>query len=224
MAFDIERRTEEIMGQIQKNPHLNKYIDRALKIPRVFRGTGDIKLVILGQDPTVENPASRKGIDVVLNLDCDGALRAYLEQICIELEIDLDKNVYATNCMKNFFTDPPTKLAERKILLIDEAFSYWLPLLLDELDVYPNVPTITLGEPILASIVHRGHDHKVRDYWGYSPDWKEEDGPRHFRFIKPDENILKRPLYPFPHQPSLGLEFYQAFLSDYVKFMINGRS
>lgn len=220
MAPDIERRSEEILGQILKNPHLKKYVDQTLNIPRAFKGTGDIRLVVLGQDPTVKNPAARKSIDCVLNLDRDGNLRAYLVRICGELEIDLEKNVYATNCLKNFFIEPPTELSERKIEVIEDSLAYWLPLLKEELAMYPHVPVIVFGDPILKHLLLHGKDHSIRDYWDYSPEWK--DSPeRRFRFIRPDDNHLRRQLFPFPHEPSHKAEFYQANLSAYIKFMLD---
>lgn len=82
-------------------------IDYSLGIVPPHIGSGDIKLIILGQDPTVRNAAQRAKIKRTLNLDKGkGALRVYVERICASLGLSLD-NVYATNIYKYFYALPP---------------------------------------------------------------------------------------------------------------------
>ncbi|GAH79008.1 unnamed protein product, partial [marine sediment metagenome] len=40
------------------------YIDQSLIPPDPFRGRGEIKLLVLGQDPTVHNPKHREKLKV----------------------------------------------------------------------------------------------------------------------------------------------------------------
>jgi hypothetical protein len=78
-------------------------------------------LIILGQDPTVHDPEYRKKIKVTLLLNQPGRLRTYLGKVCKGLDIDLDKNIYATNLLKNFFTVPPDTMRKKDPQFIRKA-------------------------------------------------------------------------------------------------------
>jgi hypothetical protein len=214
--FDVEQESDEILAKLVQDPQLGRFVDETLTIPKVYHGRGAIQLIVLGQDPTVKNPPSRARIKTVLNLDRQGSLRTYLSQVCVGLGLNLDQHVYATNYLKNFFVCQPTSMS-----IVDpfEAFSsYWLPLLRDELAQFPNVPVITLGEPLLGALVCKGASPKVREYWGYTPRWKSgETGP--LRCLEPASNRLGRVVFPFPHQPSLGKQFYRERLQGYIAFV-----
>ncbi|MCX6078805.1 MAG: hypothetical protein NTW32_04655 [Chloroflexi bacterium] len=127
-------------------------------------GSGSIKLIVLGQDPTVKNEASRKSIKTVLNLDKNGSARAYLSGVSQKLGIDLKQHVYATNLFKNFFVQPPTQI--KQIDIFQTFLPAWLPYLKDELAQYPDIPVITLGEPVLQTILMPGLPDRLREYWG----------------------------------------------------------
>ena len=118
-------------------------------------GTDDIRkvrLVVIGQDPTVKNEASRETIETVLNLDKPrGSLYKYISLICEGLGLDLCRHVYATNYAKNFFIRPPTQIVECNLL--HESSQYWLPLLKEELSLFPSRPIVTLGEPLLKALL-----------------------------------------------------------------------
>jgi hypothetical protein len=217
MAFDIELASQEVLSRINKDLHLRKFVDHALPIPRVFRGTGTIKLIIVGQDPTVRNPLRRKQIDTVLDLNnSDGHIRGYINEISTGLQISIDQNVYATNFYKNFFVDPPTEI--NKTNIFDEFSGYWLPLLKTEIEQFPWAPIITLGEPMLKPLLHLGHEPQVRHYWGYSVDWREGER-QEFKHIKPEANQLGRPIFPFPHQPSTTKDFYKCMMTAYIDYV-----
>jgi uracil-DNA glycosylase len=219
MQSDIEQRATELLKDLTADPDLRHLVDGALGIPKAFRGSGEIRLVILGQDPTVKNPRSRATIKTVLNLDRRGSLRNYLAQVCRGLGLDLDQHVYATNYLKNFFTKPPTQIKEVDVL--QEFAPIWLPLLRAELATFPQAPVITLGQPLLAALVSEGASPLVRDYWGYTPRWKSgETGP--FRYLEPGQNHLARVIFPFPHQPSVRKRFYKERLKDYTAFVKQG--
>ena len=214
MDIRIQRSSEEIVKQLRGNPLLSRYVDFSLPIPGVFRGDGEIKLIFLGQDPTVKSEKARKDIQTVLNLDKNGQLLYYLQGICRGLGLALGKNIYATNLFKNFFIQPPTQIREMDIF--KEFTPYWLSLLRDELAQFPKAPVITLGEPLLISIAKTAV--KVRDFWGYVPTWKSGE-TRTFHFLRPEDNLLDRMVFPFPHQPSLRKQFYRDRLERYVAFM-----
>lgn len=215
MQLDFEQRATELLKDLTADPNLGHLVDGALGMPKAFQGSGKIHLVILGQDPTVKNPRSRATIKTVLNLDRQGSLRNYLVQVCRDLGLDLDQNVYATNYLKNFFVKPPTQIKE--IDVFREFAPVWLPLLRTELATFPQMPVIALGQPLLSALVSKDASPRVRDYWGYTLRWKSgEIGP--FRCLEPDQNHLARVIFPFPHQPSVCKQFYKERLKDYTAF------
>ena len=212
----VEQRAGKVLISLGSNPHLGSYVDITLPIPRIHQGYGNIRLVILGQDPTVKRAKSRARIKTVLNLDRKNALRRYLERMCKELGLSLDENVYATNYIKNFFIKHPTQIKEIDIF---EVFApHWLPLLQVELSEFPDVPVITLGERLLEAIVIEGASPKMRDYWGYTSGWKSDETGL-FKYLHPENNILNRAVFPFSHQPSIGKQFYKERASGYIDFV-----
>jgi hypothetical protein len=221
MGFEIELASQEVLSQINKDIHLKKYVDFCLPIPRIFRGTGEIKLIIVGQDPTVKNPERRKTITQTLDLDKNGSIRRYLDNICRGLRLNLDSDLYATNFFKNFFTEPPIEIDKTengRLDLFEEFAKYWLPLLKKEIEQIPSVPVITLGQPMLKPLLHTGQETEVRHYWGYSIDWQKGE-KLEFKHIKPEANHLGRAIYPFPHQPSSVKDFYSHTMHDYSEFV-----
>jgi len=64
----------------------------------------DVKLIFLGQDPTVQAVKTRSHIQTVLMLNGKGNLRDYIEQICTKVKIDLSHEVYATNLLSTFLS------------------------------------------------------------------------------------------------------------------------
>jgi len=136
--------------------------------------------------------------------------------VCQKLGIILNQNVYATNLFKNFFIQPPTTIKENDIF---QAFlPTWLPLLHEELAQFPDIPVITLGQPVMQTLIKPGVPILVREYWGYTTGWREGKFES-LKFIKPAENILGRTVFPFPHQPALRIRFYKHRMSDYIAFM-----
>jgi hypothetical protein len=217
ISDQVVHKAEALLRQlVQDNPSLACYVDDSLPIPKVFAGHGEIKLIVLGQDPTVKKPESRKTITTVLNLDKEGSLRRYLGDVCHKLGVDLDHSVYATNLLKNFFVAPPTQISPIDVFKV--FGDIWLPFLKEELSVFPGVPVLTLGEPLLSALVFEGVSARVRHYWGYRRDW-QTNPPVDFRYVAPAENRLGRQLFPFPHQPSLRKKFYAESLESYTEYV-----
>jgi uracil-DNA glycosylase len=185
-------------------------IDLSLPVIPPFRGKDEIKLIILGQDPTIKNVASRKKITCTLNLDKNNALKTYVNWICSELGITID-NVYATNLFKYFYTERPAKTLD---VLINHLQPN-LDLLQRELGEFRNISVITLGEPVLQLITNEYE--KVREFWDYNKKTKTTDG--RFTYSHAKDNQLNRDFFPFPHQPSIKKEFYKSTLTSYLQFM-----
>lgn len=216
MKIEVVEKAERKLEELCREPILSKYLDPKLRIPKPYIGKGSIKLIVLGQDPTTKDQVARKNVKVVLNLDKKKSVWNYLQKICWGLGIDMNENVYATNLFKNFFTMPPTQI---KAINIFSAFlSHWQPLLEEEIMQFPDVPVITLGEPVMQTLLQPNGMHRVREYWGYTPEWQigRLDS---FNYIRPENNILNRTLFPFPHQPSLRKKFYQLRMHDYIAFV-----
>lgn len=219
---DLEGRFTKVLAEMMLDKQLSTYLDGSLKIAEVYRGSGPIRLIILGQDPTVKDEQSRKEISKVLNLKGYGAIHNYLTRICLELGLDLDRNIYATNFVKNFFISPPTVIEkEKKVDVLALSAPYWLPVLRDELAEFPDLPVMTLGLPLLKQIIAEGASPQVRDYWDYKTNWKDL-APVNWRYLEPNQNILNRIVFPMPHQPSYARKpFYYKFLPDYLRFVKN---
>lgn len=197
-VMNIIERVREIMQNLKDFPE-NKIDINRQPIPP-FKGSEKIRLIIIGQDPTVKNIKSRDKISTTLNLDKNGALKIYITDICNALGIGFE-NVYATNVFKYFYTIPPAKT----INVLSDHFKPNEELLIKELSLYPNIPIITLGEPILKLLTDR--KNKVRKYWGY-------DGVG-FSYTSLYDHIA----FPFPHQQSKNKKFYKDHFGNYLSFV-----
>lgn len=218
VKVEIARKAAEVLQKIGADSRLSHYVSTD-KIPSVFMQNDDVRdvrLIVIGQDPTVKKETSRTTIETVLNLDKPrGSLYKYVSLICDGLGLDLCQHVYATNYAKNFFIRPPTQIGECNVLA--EFGQYWLPLLQAELSLFPSRPILTLGEPLLKALLADPKKALVRWYWGYTQNWGMTKAV--FSFVRPEENKLDRRLFPFPHQPSLRKRFYGAKLESYLGYM-----
>lgn len=214
--YNLIRLQQSKLDEIMRNERLSKYVDIKYKIPKSYRGKGQIKLIILGQDPTVRDLQKRSSISTVLNLDKRGSLRCYILEICNKLGILLDEDVYATNYFKNFFIKPPTQIADSNIFL--EFSNAWSSVLYQEIEEFPNIPVLTLGEPLLSVLANDNKSKKVKSYWGYSREWRQAQYNA-FTYLKCKENILNRVILPFPHLPSISKEFYKNRFESYCDFI-----
>jgi uracil-DNA glycosylase len=219
---NIVRRSYTARDSLAARPDVGRYVDCRLPIPRPFLGSGEIKLIIIGQDPTIKNAGRRGRINTVLNLDRKDSLRRYLAGLCEGLGISLDENVYATNAAKCFFTAPPAEIHKREgVNVLAASAALWLPILADELAVFPDAAVVSLGQPVLAILVKDGSSREVRDYWGYDDGWKQGAG-HPMTAIEPEQTTLGRRIYPFPHQPSMSKRFYIDRISAYTGLLCAG--
>lgn len=214
-SHELSIQTRKVIDKLAQS-EISSYINTSYTPPDPFRGRGKIKLIILGQDPTVRDPEHRKNLKIVLLLNQPGRLRTYVQNICKALDIALDENIYATNLLKNFFTDRPDTMREKDPQFFGKAAAYWIPLLREEIAEFGNVPLLPLGEPVLNCLVKSPERVLIRTFWGY-------EGPGHygrnFGYVKPVDNILSRAVFPFPHLPGLSHEFYRQQMNGYLGFM-----
>lgn len=209
---EIIDKSKKIREYFLKNNkfEINPIDERLSNIVLPFKGSREIKLIILGQDPTIKNEKSRKNIEYTLNLDKGNSLKAYIERICVGLGITIE-NVYATNLFKYFYTIPPAQT-------MDVLYAHLQPnleLLKEEISEFKNTPIITLGEPVLQLLTTP--NAKVREFWDYNNKTGESKG--NFSYSKANENKLGRDFYPFPHQPSIRKVFYDKNINKYITFL-----
>lgn len=195
-----------------ENDFVKNQINLELNTIPPFKGKCEIKLIIIGQDPTIRNVKFRKNITCTLNLDKSNSLKTYIGSICEKLGITLE-NVYATNLFKYFYTYPPADTPE----VLQAHLKPNLELLKQELDEYKGLPVITLGQPVLQLLC--GDSTLVKNFWDYDKKTGKTNG--NFCYSNGLENNLNRDFYPFPHQPSIIKEFYKNTLNSYTQFMRN---
>ncbi len=211
--FIVGKATEIRNSLIDNSDYTFNKIDAILPPLPPFFGTDEIKLIIIGQDPTIRNPIQRKKISVTLNLNIKGVLLNYVEhKICVGLGIFL-QNIYATNLFKYFYSQPPSTTRE----VLSKQLLPNLNLLLEELSQFQNAQIVTLGEPVLELLAIDPELKKVRFFWDYNQETKKTNGI--FKLCPAGKNKLGRDIYPFPHQPSMQKTFYHDTLTDYLSFM-----
>lgn len=182
-------------------------IVKGLKSVPPFKGSGVIKLIVVGQDPTISK--GQEQVTCTLKLDESGPLKSYIESICSGLGITLD-NVYATNLFKYVYKERPSRTPE----VLAAHLKPNLELLQRELAEYPDCPVITLGQPVLQLLADRSR--KVRAFWNYGAC---ECG---YSKLSDSQNELGRVVYPFPHLNSVyrsRSNFYRKNLCGYIDFM-----
>jgi len=194
------------------NDHDENKIDTELLPVPPFKISNKIKLIIIGQDPTIRHKERRIKIDTTLNLDKSGALKTYIKKICEILKIEIE-NIYATNVFKYFYKFPPAD----KLEILQDHLAPNLKLLNDEIKSYKRAPIITLGEPVLKLLIKKDNPQKMTYYWDYNSKTKKTNGK--FKYSLPEENLVNRTIFPIPHQPSSNKEFYSKTFEKYLSFI-----
>lgn len=211
----INKKLKQTKRLLLKDNVLEKDIDFSYNfIPPYSKAEkiSDIKIIFIGQDPTVRRKESREEINYTLNLDKENSLKTYLKKVCQVLQVNIETEVYATNLYKCFFNFPP---ADDETILT-RHFKIWNDLLINELNAFKNSIIITLGEPLIKQLIH-AENRKVKYYWDYIGNTKS--GGK-FKFVKPHENYLQERIYPIAHQRTWNQNrFYNTYLQDYLEFI-----
>ncbi|MCL2597696.1 MAG: uracil-DNA glycosylase family protein [Paludibacter sp.] len=205
---DIIGKAVNIRNYLQENcdDEINRIDDIQNRIIPPFDGFGKIKLIIIGQDPTIRNVERRSNITCTLNLNKGGSLKTYIEKICAPLDCSID-NVYATNLFKYFYTIPPADTLNILFKHLDKN----LDLLKKEIEKFPDAKIITLGEPVLQLLT--SENNKVKKYWCQSKGVQ-------FSKCLAKNNKLERDFYPFIHIRSYK-GFYKDNFYNYLDYIKN---
>ncbi len=211
----VKKKLKVMQRTLLKDSVLSKDIDTNREFILPFSNAekiSDVKLIFIGQDPTVRNEEARKKIKVTLNLDKENSLKKYLKRICEILQVDIEHQVYATNLYKCFFKEPPAN----DETILTRHFKIWMDFLIYELKEFKNPFVITLGEPLIKQLIH-SNSKKVKYYWDYIGQTKSGGN---FKYNEPSENYLQRRIYPIAHQPNWSRnEFYKTYLNDYLTYL-----
>jgi uracil-DNA glycosylase len=219
---DLMQRSGEVVSTLARDPVLQAHVNPNPPLPRPFYGSGDIRLVIVGQDPTVANENTRKKVTTALMLNGKGHLTRFLSEVWTALGLS-SENVYATNLCKNFFEKTPTQIEKTDgVDVIGLAAPHWLPVLRQELAWFPEALVITLGEPVVRSLVRPGFAQEVKSYWGYRQGWASK-GFDPFCTATAEQTVIKRGFFPLVHlntnRKSNSAKFYQARFKDCLAFL-----
>ena len=213
--LQINKKLKKTNRSLLKDNVLKKDIDFSYEfIPPYSKAENisDIKLVFIGQDPTVRRKESRDQIKYTLNLDKENSLKFYIKEVCKNLKIDIEKEVYATNLYKCFFSFPP---ADDETILTRQ-FKNWSDLLINELKIFKAPLIITIGEPLIKQLIY-SENKKVKYYWDYIGNTKSGGN---FKYVESNENYLQKQFYPIAHQPTWNRnKFYKKYLKDYLEFI-----
>lgn len=209
----MDNQIDNIMKTIRDDKEIGEFIDNYKRLPKPYKGDKKIKLIILGQDPTIEKD---RPIDMVLELDKNSKLKNYIIDICDKLDIGFDE-IYATNLIKNFFTKKPKALEKenKNKTIISKYAEIWLPALEEELKEYEDIPILTLGQPVLKFLINEDVKNELKFYWGYN----SEKINRDFKIIEKKDNKLNRIIIPFPHITTKNNSFYKNEFDNYCEFI-----
>lgn len=219
---EVNNKLNNLQEKLKKDSYLSPDIDFNYEFILPYskaNNISDIKLVIIGQDPTIQdkrNTQKNRQKEIISTLDLDnenGVLSKYCNLICKHLGFDLNKNVYATNLCKCIFKSKPAYNG-----VIDKHSMVWVPFLKEELSVFSDKTIfITLGEPLIKQLIH-SNKKKVGYYWDNCGNYESK---LNFKNCESTENYLLKRLYPIAHQPTwLFNKFYRLYLYDYLQYII----
>ena len=211
----VSKKAQKIYNTIQSDMILSSDLCPDNKhLPVVFskaKSPSDVKLIIIGQDPTVRKPESRKNINTVLMLNEEKHLYKYINTITDQLGISFD-SIYATNLYKCFFKIPP----QDDESILTRHFRCWIELLIEEITAFPDAAVITLGQPVIKQLIHTGSKN-VSYYWNYRGNSKSGEK---FLSIPASNNFLQRTFYPISHLPTYNRNlFYKTYFNKYCSYI-----
>lgn len=191
----------QILQQLLKD-HPDKVHDR-YPFPEPFRGTGEIKAIVLGADPTrISKDETSQPFEVVFELDNPKSpyWRGIGKNIRLIDGLGED-NLYVQNLCRNYFTKETSKNKEWELI----ARNYWIPFLRKELDeLFPqSIPILITTQFILRACLISGRPMKPLSIYEGN------------KAIAPEENLFGRKLLALYRHHSYSLDHWK----DYAGFL-----
>jgi len=214
LDIDVFELASTVRRRLQRYPEIVRLLSEDSRIPHVVHGSGRIRLIVVGQDPTRRNQKVQHQLATVFNWDKRGSMKGYISRICRGLDLDVNSDVYGTNLMKCFFSRVITEDLKSDERLASIMKFEWLPLLRREVAEFPEATIISLGEPTYR-LLCRLDVPPLRVRWGFQGTHKEHRG---FSHVEADVSELDRPFFPFPHVQTVNMDFYRRTFSDYLAF------
>jgi uracil-DNA glycosylase len=120
---------------------------RLAEIEPYHKDGSAIRLMLIGQDPTIFNSPERVNTVLMLNETSgrNGQLRKWLETELIGKDNFENVEVYATNLIKCQFSKPPSQSGG--ISFLKKRFEYCKSYLYSEIEKYKPTLVLTFGEP-----------------------------------------------------------------------------
>lgn len=118
------------------------------RIDPFHKAGNKLKLLLIGQDPTISNEPERVNTVLMLNetQGRNGQLRKWLEKELFGIDNFKEIEVYATNLVKCQFDYPPTKSQEGALKFLEPRFKLCKKYLIKEICNFKPDIILTLGE------------------------------------------------------------------------------
>lgn len=140
--------------EIQNFPHLAAICDiKITELPIPYKGTGKLKAILLGADPTNNGTKDKKGLKEIKTVFGIGEYAEFFRPQETNLkQINLDKeNLYIQNVCRNYFKEETSKNKHWS-----EVAKLWMKFLKEELDTLDpemKLPVLATSEVIMKVLV-----------------------------------------------------------------------
>ena len=177
-------------------------------LPLEYRGTGKIKAIILGADPTHIVVGKPIPMGMVFNLDRSNSpywrgIRTNLSQI---KGLTMD-NIFVQNVCRNYFKLETSK----NVFWVEIARNYWIPYLKNELDnEFPKtIPILMTTEFILnAALSNQNKIHSALSIYTQC------------LYISEKDNLFNRKLFALYRHPKYSLKSWREYC-EFLAVQIN---
>ena len=181
--------------------------------PEPYIGSGEIKAIILGADPTRMVNGNPQPFNMVFELDNERSpyWRGIGKNIGLLDDLTME-NVYVQNLCRNYFWKE-TSLNENWTNI---ARNYWISVLNEELDSQfpPTIPVLMTTEFILHACLANAPMHKARDIYNDSLSYSWKDN----LFGREVLALYRHHAYSLDKWPA-----YARFLSDKISYLASSK-
>ncbi len=202
---------KEILNQLVD--HFPDIVHPMYPFPKPYIGSGEIKAIILGADPTRIVNGNPQPFNMVFELDNEKSpyWRGIGKNIGLLDGVNMD-NVYVQNLCRNYFTKETSQNNHWKNI----ARNYWISVLNEELDRLfpPTIPVLMTTQFILQACLANAPMHKARDIYNdfLSYSWKD--------------NLFGREVLALYRHHAYSLDKWRAyagFLSDKISYLSSSK-